>query len=185
MFWTTRLTELTSQIWKKFLTQCWKPSNPIKKWAGSINRFFLKEEIQMTSNLEKEGSPSLATREVGVKALRCHTSSQSQRSKLTHLGECGSSLMEGRPEWPPQRTVWRLPKLSTHPEIYFWMSVFKGNDISTSKKHLHICESRYRVNQSQSRDEWTEKMERTLKSDTYHLKKRNKWNYKLLLSGRS
>lgn len=30
----------------------------------------------MTSNLEKKGSPSLATREVGVKALRYHTSSQ-------------------------------------------------------------------------------------------------------------
>lgn len=42
-----------SQIWKKLLSKYWKPSNPIKKWAGNINRFFLKEEIQMTSNLEK------------------------------------------------------------------------------------------------------------------------------------
>lgn len=63
-----------------------------------MNRFFLKEEIQMTSNLEKEGFPSLTTREVCVKALRYHTSSQnSNEPKLkTHTSGRMWFITDGR-----------------------------------------------------------------------------------------
>lgn len=185
MFWTTHLTELTSQIWKKLLTQCWKPSNPIKKWAGSINRFFLKEEIQMTSNLEKEGSPLLATREVGVKALRYHTSSQNSNEPKVKTHTSGRMWFitdgkEGQSGHLREQCGGSPSSPQSTSECLYWKEM-----LSSSKKHLHICESRYRANQSQSRDEWIEKMERTLKSDTYHLKKWNKWNYKMFLRGRS
>jgi hypothetical protein len=78
--WKKRFASYTSD--KRLITRIYrelkklnspKINEPIKKWATELNRTFSKQEVQMVKNHMKKCSPSLAIKEMQIKAtLRFH-----------------------------------------------------------------------------------------------------------------
>ena len=103
MEWEKILAYLIKGYYPKYIKNSYnsiakKPNNLIRKWAEELNRYFSKEDIQMTNRHMKRGSTSFIIREMQIKTHWDSTSHlsewlSSKRPQILCWQGCGAFEM--------------------------------------------------------------------------------------------